>query len=257
MCILAIQYKLVPETPILVAANREESYERPSLAPSIQSGKPRILCGLDQRASGTWLGVNQHGLFVAACNRHKFTPPASPRSRGVLCRELLRAGSARRAVDLALDEVSSAKYDGVNFVIADAESGWVVHGGDDYGAVELQEGLSIIGNGDVNDMRDERIKLAQRLLTLQTLDSPVKFLAVASKVFARPSSGPGRPSMVVRGAERGTVCSTLLALGLKPRDAIYQYADGAPDKAKYEDFSPLLRDILSRGLREARTKVGA
>lgn len=257
MCILAIQYKLVPETPILVAANREESYDRPTLAPSIQSGKPRILCGLDQRASGTWLGVNQHGLFAAACNRFKINPPASPRSRGVLCRELLRAGSARRAVDMALDEISTGKYDGVNFVIADAESGWVVHGGDDYGAVELREGLSIISNGDVNDSRDERIKLAQRLLTLQTLDSPVKFLAVASKVFARPASGPNRPSMVVRGGESGTVSSTLLALGLKPRDAIYQYADAAPDRAKYEDFSPLLRDILSRGLRESRTKVGA
>ena len=43
----------------------------------------------------------------------------------------------------------------------------------------------------------------------------------------------------------------------KPRDAIFQYADGAPDQAKYEDYSPLLRDILSRGLREARTKEDA
>jgi len=40
---------------------------------------------------------------------------------------------------------------------------------------------------------------------------------------------------------------------MKPRDAIYQYADGHR-RTKYEDFSPLLRDILSRGLREARTK---
>jgi len=44
----------------------------------------------------------------------------------------------------------------------------------------------------------------------------------------------------------------LLALGTKPRDAIYQFATGAPDQVKYEDYSPLLRDILSRGLREAR-----
>jgi hypothetical protein len=264
MCILAIQYNLVPDTPILVAANREEFFERASLPPSIQSGKPRVLCGLDQKAGGTWLGVNQHGLFVAACNRLKSSapvgPPAGPvgpRSRGVLCRELLRAGSARRAVDLALDEIASGQYDGVNFVVADSESGWVVHGGDDYEAVQLEEGLSIIGNNDVNDPHDERVKLAYRLLTLQTLDSPVKFLAVASKVFARPTSAPGRPSMVIRGSERGTVSSTLLALGQKPRDAIYQYADGAPDQAKYEDFSPLLRDILSRGIREARTKVQA
>ena len=69
MCILAIQYQLVSETPILVAANREEAFDRPSLPPSIQSGKPRVLCGTDQKAGGTWLGVNQHGLLVAACNR--------------------------------------------------------------------------------------------------------------------------------------------------------------------------------------------
>jgi len=257
MCILAIQYQLVPENPILVAANREEAYDRPTTPPSIQSGKPRVLCGIDQQAGGTWLGVNQHGLFVAACNRIKLLPPVRPQSRGLLCRELLRSGSASRAVDMALEELSTNKYDGVNFVIADAESGWVVHGGDDYEVVELQEGLSIVANGDANDMRDERVKLAHRLLTLQTLDSPVKFLAVASKVFARPASAPGRAGMVLRGRERGTVCSTLLALGKKPRDAIYQYTDGPPDKSKYEDYSPLLRDILSRGLREARTKAKA
>lgn len=257
MCILAIQYKLVAESPILVAANREEFYERPSLPPSIQSGKPRILCGADERAGGTWLGVNQHGLFVGICNRIKLMPPASPRSRGLLCRDLLRADSARQAVDMALEELSSGQYEGANYVIADGESGWVVHSTDDAEVVELEEGLSVVSSSDVNDPRDERVALCKRLLTLQTLDSPVKFLAVASKVFARAPSPPGRPTMVVRGRDRGTVSSTLISLGKKPRDAIYQFADGAPDKNKYEDFSPMLRDILSRGLREARQKAKA
>ncbi len=257
MCLLAIQYRLVPESPILVAANREEFYDRLSQPPSIQSGKPRVLCGTDRQAGGTWLGVNQHGLFVAACNRQKLLPPIAPRSRGLLCKDLLRAGSARRAVDVAMEELTANKYDGVNFVIADAESGWVVHGSDDVEVVELEEGLSIVANQDVNDPRDERVTMARRLLTLQMLDSPVKFLAVASKVFARSPSPPGRPSMVVRGKTYGTVSSTLIALGKKPRDAIFQYADGPPDEHKFEDFSPLLRDILSRGLREARQKASA
>jgi hypothetical protein len=254
MCILAIQYKLVNETPILVAANREEVFDRQSTVPSIQSGKPRILCGIDKQHGGTWLGVNQNGLFVGVCNRHRFHPPMGPKSRGVLVKDLLRASSARRAVDMCLDEVSAGNYLGGNFVIADYESAWCVHANDDYEVVQLPPGLSIVAGGDVNDMRDERVKLARRLLTLQTLDSPVKFLAVASKVFARPSSGPGRPGMVVKESDRGTVSSTLLALGKKPRDAIYQFANGSPDQARYEDFSPLLRDILSRGLRESRGK---
>ena len=63
--------------------------------------------------------------------------------------------------------------------------------------------------------------------------------------------------MVYRGKDWGTVNSTLIALGKKPRDAIYQFAAGAPDEVTYEDYSPMLRDILSRGLREARTKAKA
>ena len=221
MCLLAIQYRLVPEAPILVAANREEFYDRKSQPPSIQSGKPRILSGTDLQAGGTWLGVNQNGLFVGATNRMKMSPPVAPRSRGVLCRELLRASSAQNAMELAMEELSTGAYDGVNY------------------------------------SRDERVALARRLLTLQTLDSPVKFLAVASKVFARAPVAPDRPSMIIRGQMRGTVSSTLVSLGQKPRDAIFQYADGSPDEAKYEDYSPMLRDILSRGLREARTKANA
>ncbi len=63
--------------------------------------------------------------------------------------------------------------------------------------------------------------------------------------------------MIVRGKDWGTVSSTLIALGKKPRDAIYQFATDAPDRVKYEDYSPMLRDILSRGLREARAKANA
>ena len=257
MCLLALQYKSVPEAPILVAANREEAYDRPSLIPAIQPGKPRVLSGVDARAGGTWLGVNQNGLFVGAANRPKLFQPQSPKSRGLLCRELLRANSARHAVDIAMEELTANKYDGVNFMIADYESAWAVHGGDDANVSELDEGLNIISSYDLNDLRDERQKLARRLLTLQTLDSAVKVLAVASKAFARPSAAEGRPGMVVKGKERGTVSSTLIALGKKPRDAIFQYANGSPDTARYEDYSPLLRDILSRGLRESRTKQKA
>jgi hypothetical protein len=255
MCLLAVQYRLVPEAPVLVAANREEFYERPSQPPSIQSGKPRVLCGIDTQAGGTWLGINQHGLVVAVCNRRRTVATFPSRSRGVLCRELLKSDSAVHARDVAMEELSSGKYDGASFVCVDAESGWTVHGGDEIDAVEMHEGLNIIANGDLNDPRDPRVEMARRLLTLHTLDSPVKFLAVASKVFARAPSPPGRPSIVMRARDRGTVSSTLISLGKKPRDAIYQYADGPPDRARYEDYSPLLRDILSRGLREAKSRA--
>ncbi|MGI9517629.1 MAG: NRDE family protein [Pirellulaceae bacterium] len=257
MSLLAILYHLVPESPILVAANREEKFDRVCPTPSIQSGKPRILASIDQQTGGTYLGVNQAGMFCGLTTRRKLYVPASPKSRGNLCREMLKTGSARQAVDLALEELHSNQYDGANFVVADSESGWVVHAGNDVNVVQLQEGLSIVSDMDVDDPMDERASMARRLLTLQMLDSPVKFLAVASKVFARAPLGVGRPSMVIRQPNYGTVSSTLISLGKKPRDAIYQYCNGSPDQAKFEDYSPLLRDILSRGLRESRARASA
>jgi len=257
MSLLAILYHLVPDSPILVAGNREENLDRICPVPSIQSGKPRILASIDQTSNGTYLGVNQNGMFCSALPRRKSLEPISPNSRAALCRDMLRTRSARQAVDLALEELSSGQYKGVNFVVADSESGWVVHSGNDTNVQELQRGLSIIGENDLDDPRDERVSMARRLLTLQMLDSPVKFLAVASKVFARAPGAAHRPSMVVRQPNYGTVSSTLISLGKKPRDAIYQYSNGAPDETKYEDYSPMLRDILSRGLRESRTRATA
>lgn len=252
MCLLAVQYRLVPESPILVAANREEYYDRPSLPPSIQSGKPRVLCGIDQRAGGSWLGVNQAGVFVGICNRTTAAPLFGRRSRGLLALDLMRCGSARKALDKAMGELERTQYEGCNIVLVDGRDGYVIHADEQVEVVEMQQGLNIIGSRNVNDPQDQRVSMARRLLTLQTLDSPVKFLAVASKVFARAPLGDGRPGMVMRGRDHGTVSSSLIALGVKPRDAIYQFSNGAPDRERYEDYSPMLRDILSRGLRESR-----
>jgi hypothetical protein len=170
---------------------------------------------------------------------------------------VLRCGNARKGLDKALDELSKHQYEAVNLVIADREAAFVLHHEVDQDVTELEPGLHIVGLRNVNDRFDDRVQMAKRLLTLQTLDSPVKFLAVASKVFARAPTLPDRPSMVLRGVDYGTVSSTLLALGVKPRDAIFQFADGPADRSKYEDYSPLLRDILSRGLRESRAKVAS
>src|ERR1043165_7267181 len=103
MCLLAIQYRSVPEAPILVAANREEAYDRPSLVPAIQPGKPRVISGVDAKAGGTWLGVHPNGPVGGAANRPKLNSPAAPKSRGLLCRDLLKAHSARQAVDIAME----------------------------------------------------------------------------------------------------------------------------------------------------------
>jgi uncharacterized protein with NRDE domain len=257
MCLLAIQYRVVSDSPILVAANREEFFDRRSSGPTIQAGKPRVLCPTDQRTGGTWLGVNQHGVFVGICNRRTLEPLGSNRSRGLLCKETLKGTSSQSCLDRAIEELGKHQFEACNLVVVDRDAGFVIHHESDNEVVPMRSGLNIVGGRNLNDPRDERVQLASRLLTLQNLDSPVKFLAVANRVFARSPTPTGRANMVLRGADYGTVSSTLIALGAKPRDAIYQYADGPADEARFEDYSPMLRDILSRGLRETKPKAMA
>lgn len=245
MCTLAILYRVARGTPILLAANREERFDRPTQYPKIQSGTPRLVCGIDRQAGGTWLGVNQYGLVCAVANRPKRSVPAEPRSRGLLCREMLDFRTAKEAAACAAKELATGAYAGANYLCADGRSAAVVHGGDRVQIVELAPGLHVLSSGDVDDPRDERHAFVRRMLTLHTLDSSVTFLAVASRVFSRKPDDDGRRGLVITGSEFGTVSSTLLSLPRKIQHAVYQYASGPPCDCAYDDLSALLRQVLS------------
>ncbi|HYW78936.1 MAG TPA: NRDE family protein [Thermoguttaceae bacterium] len=245
MCILALLYKTAKNTPILLAANREERFDRPSQPPKIQSGSPRVVCGIDRKEGGTWLGVNQHGLLATVTNRRKRNVPMKPRSRGLLCRELLAVRTAKEAAQHAASELATGAYDGANYVVADAEYGAVVYGGDTVEIVELTPGLHVLTNGKLDDYNDERQEFVRRMLTLHTLDSAVTFLAVVSRAFGRKPDKSGRRGVVQVGSDVGTVSSTLLSLSDRIQQAVFQYAPGPPCDKSYDDLSALLRQVLS------------
>jgi hypothetical protein len=242
---MAILYRVARGTPLLLAANREERLDRPTQYPKIQSGSPRVVCGIDRQAGGTWLGVNQFGLLCAVTNRPKANVPLETRSRGLLCRELLDLRSAREAALRAARELRSGAYAGANYVCADGRYAAIVYGGNRVEVVELTPGLHVITNGNVDDPKDERHEFIRRMLTLQTLDSSVTFLAVASRVFSRKPDAEGRRGVVMLGSEFGTVSSTLLSLPRKIQHAVYQYSPGPPCNCPYDDLSALLRQVLS------------
>jgi hypothetical protein len=244
---LAILYRVAKNTPILLAANREESFSRPTQFPKIQSGAPRIVCGTDKLAGGTWLGVNQFGLLVVVTNRARVRAPLEPRSRGLLCRDLLDSRNAREAAELASKELSTGRYAGANYVCADGKFAAVVYGAHRVEVVELEPGLHTLSSGNLNDANDERHQFIRRMLTLHTLDSAVTFLAVASRAFSRKQDSEGRRGVVMTGGEFGTVSSTLLSLPRKIQQSIFQYCDGPPSDRPYEDLSALLRQVLSAG----------
>jgi len=245
MGIMAFQYKTAHDSPILVAYNREERPDRPSQAPRIQSGCPRIICGIDRKSGGTWFGVNQHGMFACAINRPKREMPFNPRSRGVLCREMLNFRNPKEAAELTLKELQTGNYAGVNYICADENQAFVIYGGAELSMQEIPPGLHMFSNSKMDDYYDERQEFVRRQLTLQRLDSSVTFLAVASKTFARKPDPSGRRGIVISSGDIQTVSGLLLSLPKKGHGAVLQCTPTAPGDSKYEDVSALLRQVLS------------
>jgi hypothetical protein len=256
MGIIAVYYKKLSDAPLLIALNREEDPARESLPPKIQSGRPRSVCGVDQQFGGTWAGVNQHGLFVSVGNCPKKVLPADPRSRGLLCRELLGCQNAEEALDMAQRELLTGCYAGANFVCVDRMSGGVVHGGDDVDVEIFKPGLHIVSENRVNDINDYRQEFARRLLTLQRIDSAISFFAVASRVFSSSPDVSGKMGIIVRKPNKMTVSSMLISLTEKTQRSVMQFASGAPDICPYDDVSALLRQVLSTD-RAARAAAAA
>ena len=68
MCLILVAYRTHPEFPLIVVANRDEFYQRPTAIASIWPGQSGILAGRDLRARGTWLGVTASGRLAAVTN---------------------------------------------------------------------------------------------------------------------------------------------------------------------------------------------
>ena len=70
VCLLIALSGVVPGVPLLIAANRDEMYQRPADPITVlRAAQPRILGGRDELAGGTWLAVNEHGVVAGLTNQ--------------------------------------------------------------------------------------------------------------------------------------------------------------------------------------------
>jgi uncharacterized protein with NRDE domain len=234
------------DCPVLVAANREESYARPGTPPELWPGDTPFVAGRDPQAGGTWLGVNSHGVLAAVTNRAK-RPPAAPRSRGLLCRDLLACRTAREAHDRALAELAQHPYAGCNVLAIDTRDGYVLHADDVLQSIPLLQGIHIVTSRDLNDTSDHRIAHAidqlARLNTLNTITLPACFERLPA--LLRDHGGPDHPPICLHAGDRGTVSSAIVALARRPHASRWLHAQGPPCAAPFEDYSHLLASLPS------------
>lgn len=117
MCLLLLAHQAHPDYPLIIAANRDEFYERPTAPLAFWEDAPSVLAGRDLRSGGTWLGITQPGRIAAITN---FRDPASHQtaapSRGRLVKDFLEGEESAETYLRRLD-AASRNYNGFNLVV--------------------------------------------------------------------------------------------------------------------------------------------
>lgn len=118
---IVFAYGVSAEYPLILAANRDEFYERPTQAASFWTDEPDIYAGRDLQGGGTWLGVTRGGRFAAVTNYRDPTAPAGTRSRGELVAAFLRTGDPPQEYLDALVR-RAGDFSGFNLIVGEMNS---------------------------------------------------------------------------------------------------------------------------------------
>ena len=123
MCLIVLAWRPGHAQPLLLAANRDEFYERPSQPLAEWPDVPGVIAGRDLQAGGTWLGVGPGRRFAALTNIRDPGQAQGSRSRGELPVAFL-AGS--HSVEDFLHHLHEQRrhYSGFNLLLGDSQQLW-------------------------------------------------------------------------------------------------------------------------------------
>lgn len=118
MCLIAFAIGADPARPLLLAANRDEFFERPTepLHRWLLPDGTAVMAGRDLRDGGTWLGVSETGRVAMLTNVRSAHPGPGRRSRGELTTRWLQRATPWESL---LASIHPADYGGFNLVVGD------------------------------------------------------------------------------------------------------------------------------------------
>lgn len=254
MCTAVILRRPGHPWPLLFAANRDEMKSRPWRPPGRHwPDRPGVVGGLDERAGGSWLGLNEHGVLAGVLNRvGSLGPEADKRSRGMLVLQALDHADASAAAH-HLSHLDPAAYRSFNMVVADNQGAYWLRnlGATDRGAgrievFELVPGLSMITARDRNDPASPRIRANLALFEGAEPPDPGagkwrSWQRILGSRKHRVADGPEAAMTVVTDSGFETLSSSLIglpgppqSLRVNPPSAVWLFAPGRPDKTPYQ-----------------------
>jgi len=251
MCTLALYWKVLPGYSMIVAANRDEHYDRPSAPPAIIGTSPTIVGGRDLRAGGTWLGINDYGLLVGILNRRQQPGAVASdayRSRGLFCLDLLRLTQLDDLEQLFV-HLAPEDYQPFTVVCVDNNRACVAYNTDQ--AIEriwLSDGLHVFSNSFEFGAPSEKVdRVHQRFLKLAAdSDRPISrgdYVDGAAKALGDHALGDHlsdpRDAICVHGDVSGTVSSSIIFFSDAERQFQMYYCGGAPCRNPFTLYSTL------------------
>ena len=214
----------------------------------LRSADPRVLGGRDELAGGTWLAVNDAGVFAGLTNRPS-TEGRDPakRSRGEIPLALTGHRSARSAVESMASQCRPAAYNPAWALVGDRESLFLFDlTGEEVAVAELPPGLHVLENR-APDAWSPKVDRVRHLLAgiggLGIAELEQLLRSVVADHRAPEDASSDRPATVdaacVHTEAYGTRWSGLVTVPAGEGPPKLAYADGPPCTAGFRDASGL------------------
>ena len=145
MCLILLSYDIHPVYRVVLAANRDEYYDRPTEPLAFWDDISDILASRDLKRSGVWLGVTRTGRIAAITNyREPFLRLENAPSRGLLVSDFL---SGTESPKHYLDNIKTTghRYNGFNLLLGD-RSGLFYYSNKGNNIQKLQPGFYGLSN---------------------------------------------------------------------------------------------------------------
>jgi uncharacterized protein with NRDE domain len=160
MCLLVFAYRVHPRLPVVLAANRDELYSRPTQALGVWPDEPDVCAGRDLAQGGTWLGLSRRGRFAALTNFRRGAAHAGARSRGEVVLEYLRSSMSPGSYVSQLASYAD-QFAGFSVIVGDLEHDPYYFSNRDDVVQPLKPGLYGLGN-DHLDVPWPKVTLAKQ-----------------------------------------------------------------------------------------------
>jgi uncharacterized protein with NRDE domain len=149
MCLILFAWRQHRDYPLILIANRDEYYARPT-RDAHWWDETAVFAGRDLEAGGTWLGINRRGRLAAVTNvREAGGMKPGKKSRGALTQSFL-SGDATPEAFLQELTPNDRDYAGFNLLLGDAEGFWF-YSNRDHGIRSIDPGVYGISNGTFDE----------------------------------------------------------------------------------------------------------